>query len=32
MNKSGIPFTAIGSDHGIEQENRALEVIRGIRV
>ena len=29
--KSGIPFTAIGSDHGIEQENRALKVIGGIK-
>ena len=31
MNKSGIPFTAIGSDHGIEQESRALKVIDGIK-
>ena len=29
--KSGIPFTAIGSDHGIEQKNRALKVIGGIK-
>ena len=25
--KSGIPFTAIGSDHAMEQENKALKVI-----
>ena len=31
MNKSGIPFTVIGSDHGKEQENRALKVIGGIK-
>ena len=31
MNKSGIPFTAIRSDHGIEQESRALKVIGGIK-
>ena len=27
VNNSGIPFTAIGSDHNIEKENRALKVI-----
>ena len=31
VNKSGIPFTAIGTDHGIEQENRALKVTGGIK-
>ena len=31
VNNSGIPFTAIGSDHDIEQENRALKVIGGIK-
>ena len=31
MNKSGIPFTAVGSDHGIDQENHALKVIGGIK-
>ena len=30
VNNSGIPSTAIGSDHDIEQENRALKVIGGI--
>ena len=24
MNKSSLPFNAIGADHGIEQENRTL--------
>ena len=31
VNKSRIPFTAIGADHGIEQENRALKVAGGIK-
>ena len=31
VNKFGIPFTAIGSNHGFEQENRALKVIGGIK-
>ena len=31
VNKFGIPFTAIGSDHGNEQENHALKVIGGIK-
>ena len=31
VNKSGVPFTATGSDHGIEQENSALKVIGGIK-
>ena len=31
VNKSNIPFFAIGPDHGIEQENRALKVSGGIK-
>ncbi|XP_066928378.1 uncharacterized protein [Clytia hemisphaerica] len=31
INKSHVPFSSIGADHGIEQENRALKVIGGIR-
>ena len=31
VNNSGIPFTAIGSDHNIEKENRALKVIGWIK-
>ena len=31
VNKSVIPFTAIGSDHGNEQANRALNVIGRIK-
>ena len=31
VSKSDIPFTAIGCDHGIEQENRALKVFGGIK-
>ena len=31
VNKSKVPFTSIGADHGIEQENRALKVTGGIR-
>lgn len=30
VNKSKVPFTSIGADHGIEQENRALKVVGGI--
>ena len=30
VNKSEVPFTAIGADHGLEQENRALRGIKGI--
>ena len=29
--KSEIPFTSIGTDHGIEQENRALKVLSEIK-
>ena len=31
MFQSDVPFTATGPDHGIEQENRGLKVIRGIK-
>ena len=31
MSKSDVPFTAIRTDHGIEQENRALKVLDGIK-
>ena len=31
VNISGIPFTAIGSNHDIEQENHALKVTGGIK-
>ena len=31
MFQSDVPFTATGTDHGIEQENRGLKVIRGIK-
>ena len=31
VNKSGIPFTAIGADHGLEQENKAMKVLGGIQ-
>ena len=31
MNKSHIPFSAIGADHAIEQENRAMKVLGGIK-
>ena len=30
VNKSEVPFNAIGADHGIEQENRTLKVIGGV--
>ena len=29
--KTLIPFSAIGIDHAIEQENRAVKVLRGIK-
>ena len=29
--KSEAPFTSIGTDHGIEQENRAVKVLGGIK-
>ena len=31
VNKTIVPFSAIGADHGIEQENRALKVLGGIK-
>ena len=31
VNKSSVPFTAIGADHGIEQENLSLRVLGGIK-
>ena len=31
VNKTRIPFSAIGPDHAIEHENRALKVIGGIK-
>ena len=29
--KSPVPFTAIGADHGIEQENEKMKIIEGIK-
>ena len=31
INKSGIPFCSIGSDHALEQENRSLKVTGGVK-
>ena len=31
VNKTSIPFSAIGIDHAIEQENRAVKVLGGIK-
>ena len=31
VNKSKVPFSAIGSDRGLEQENRKLKVVGGIK-
>ena len=31
VNKTNVPFSAIGADHGIEHENRAMKVMGGIR-
>ena len=31
VNKIRIPFSAIGADHGIEHENRAMKVMGGIK-
>jgi len=31
VNKSSCAFSAIGADHGIEQENRALKVLGGVK-
>lgn len=30
VNKKGIPFTSIGSDHALEQNNRMMKTIGGI--
>ena len=31
VNKTLTPFSAIGADHAIEQENRAIKVLEGIK-
>ena len=31
VNKTPVPFTAIGADHGIEHENRTMKVLGGIK-
>ena len=31
VGKSEVPFTSIGADHGIEQENRSIKVMGGIK-
>ena len=31
VKKSSVPFTAIGADHGIEQESRSLRALGGIK-
>ena len=31
VNKSSVPFTAIGADHALEQQNRAVKVLGGIK-
>ena len=31
VNKSNVPFSAIGADHALEQENRAMKVMGGIK-
>ena len=31
INKTRIPFSAIGADRGIEHENRAMKVVGGIK-
>ena len=31
VNKSHFPFSAIGADHGIEQLNRELKVVGGVK-
>ena len=31
INKSGIPFCSIGSDHALEQENKSLKVTGGVK-
>ena len=31
VNKSNVPFSAVGADHALEQENRAVKVLGGIK-
>ena len=31
VNKTSVPFTAIGADHATEHENRAMKVLGGIK-
>ena len=31
VNKSSVPFSAIGADHGLEQQNRVMKVLGGIK-
>ena len=31
LNKSSVPFSAIGADHALEQQNRAMKVLGGIK-
>ena len=31
VGKSKVPFTSIGADHGIEQRNRSIKVMGGIK-
>ena len=31
INKTSVPFTAIGADHAIEHENRTMKVLGGIK-
>ena len=31
VNKSNVPFSVIGADHAIEQENRAVKGLGGIK-
>ena len=31
INKTSVPFTAIGADHTIEYENRTMKVLGGIK-
>ena len=31
INKTSVPFTAIGADHAIEHENRTMKVLGGVK-
>ena len=31
VNKFSVPFSAIGADHGLEQQNRVMKVLGGIK-